>query len=202
MKRKMVTAAVVDISSRIVTIREQRVILDVDLAKIYGVETKTLNKAVKRNEVRFPADFCFQVTQEEFEILRYQNGTSSGKHGGRRYRPYAFTEQGAIMAATILNSPRAVHPRAVQMSMFVVRAFVEMRAMIVAQKELAGKLAALEKTLTERLDLHERVISDIIQQITSLLTPPPEPEPEPPSKQIGFHMREAATSYALTRSRK
>lgn len=79
MKRKTVTPAEVDISSRIFTIREQRVILDVDLAKIYGVETKTLNKAVKCNEVRFPADFCFQVTQEEFEILRYQNGTSSGK---------------------------------------------------------------------------------------------------------------------------
>lgn len=197
MKRKPVTAAAVDISSRIVTIREQRVILDDDLAKIYGVETKTLNKAVKRNAVRFPADFCFQLTQEEFEILRYQNGTSSGKHGGRRYRPYAFTEHGAIMAATILNSPRAV-----QMSVFVVRAFVEMRAMLTAQKELSGKLAALEKTLTERLDLHERVISDIIQQITSLLTPPPEPGPEPPSKQIGFQVREAATSYALTRSRK
>lgn len=87
------------------------------------------------------------------------------------------------------------------MSVFVVRAFVEMRAMIVAQKELSGKLAALEKTLTERLDLHERVISDIIQQITSLLAPP-DPEPEPPRKQIGFHAREAATGYALARSRK
>ena len=146
-----------ELASRIIAVRGQRVILDADLARTYGVATKILNKAVKRQGVRFPNDFCFQLTQKEFESLRFQIGTSNIGRGGRRYRPYVFTEHGAIMAATILNSPRAV-----QMSVFVVRAFVKMRAMLVAQKDLAGKLAALEKALTERLDLHERVISDII----------------------------------------
>jgi hypothetical protein len=147
-----------------------------------------LNKAVKRHEVRFPNDFCFQLTQKEFDSLRFQIGTSNIGRGGRRYRPYAFTEHGAIMAATILNSGRSV-----QMSVFVVRAFVKMRAMLVSQKDWAEKLAVLEKMLTERLDLHERVISDIIQQIMSLLNPPP--EPVPPRKRIGFHIRERLVPY-------
>ncbi len=102
--------------------------------------------------------------------------------------PYAFTEHGAIMAATVLNSPRAV-----QMSVFVVRAFVKMRSMLLAQKDLTGKLAALEKKLTERLDLHERVISDIIQQIMALLNPPP--KPDPPRKQIGFQVKARRVGY-------
>ena len=123
MKSNAQTIDHADISSRIITLRRQKMILDADLARIYRVETKTLNKAVKRNRARFPADFCFQLTQEEFEALRFQFGTSNTGRGGRRYRPYAFTEHGAIMAATVLNSPRAV-----QMSVFVVRAFVEMRS--------------------------------------------------------------------------
>jgi len=191
MKSNAQTIDHADISSRIITLRGQKVILDADLARIYRVETKTLNKAVKRNRARFPADFCFQLTQEEFEALRFQFGTSNTGRGGRRYRPYAFTEHGAIMAATVLNSPRAV-----QMSVFVVRAFVEMRSMIAAQKELAGKLAILEKALTERLDLHERVISDILRQIMTLLSPPP-PKPEPPRRKIGFQTRERRTAYKI-----
>lgn len=194
MKPKIATVETGDISSRIITLRGHRVILDADLARMYGVETKVLNKAVKRNGVRFPNDFCLQLTQQEFAALRFQDGTSNTGRGGRRYRPYAFTEHGAIMAATILNSPRAV-----QMSVFVVRAFVKMRSMLATQKNLAGKLAALEKTLTERLDLHGQVISDIIQQIMSLLNPPP--EPEPPRKQIGFHLRESLATYKRARKK-
>lgn len=181
----------------ILVVRGQRVILDRDLAALYAVPTFRFNEAVKRNRKRFPDDFMFQLTADEVAVLTSHFAMSKPGRGGRRTLPYAFTEHGAVMAANILRSDRAV-----QMSVFVVRAFVEMRAMLTTQKELAGKLAALEKTLTERLDLHERVITDIIRQITSLLTPPPESGPEPPSKQIGFQVREASTRYALTRGRK
>jgi hypothetical protein len=126
------------------TIRGQRVILDEDLARIYGVATKSFNRAVKRNMDRFPSDFVFQLTAREYESMRFQFGTSKLTRGGRRYLPYAFTEHGAIMAATILNTPRAV-----QMSVFIVRAFVKMRAMFMPQKDLARKLADLDKKLTK-----------------------------------------------------
>lgn len=119
-----------------------------------------------------------------------QIAISSPGHGGLRKLLWAFTEHGGVMAANILHSEQAI-----QMSVFVVRAFVKVRAMLTAQKDLARKLAALEKTLTERQDLHERVISDIIQQIMSLLNPPPESEPAPSKKQIGFHIRERLTTY-------
>ena len=104
---------------RIQTIRGQKVILDSDLAEVYGAETKALNRAVKRNLVRFPPDFIFQLTRKEFADLRRQSGTSSSKYGGRRFLPYAFTENGAVMVASILNSPEAI-----RMSIFVVRAFI------------------------------------------------------------------------------
>ena len=172
----------------ILTIRGQRVILDRDLAALYGVPTFRFNEAVKRNRRRFPDDFMFRLTADEFAALTSQIAMSKPGRGGRRTLPYAFTEHGAVMAANILHSERAI-----QMSVFVVRAFVKMRAMLTAQKDLARKLAALEKTLTERLDLHERVISDIIKQIMSLLNPPP--EPVPPHKQIGFHIREGLVTY-------
>jgi len=181
-----------DLSSRIVTVRGRRVILDRDLATIYGVPTYRFNEAVKRNRRRFPADFMFQLTADEAAGLTSQFAMSNAGRGGRRTLPYAFTEHGAVMAANILRSDRAV-----RMSVFVVRAFVKMRAMLVAQKDLAGKLAALEKTLTERLDLHELVISDIIQQIMSLLNP--QPEPAPPRKRIGFHVRERLVPYKASR---
>lgn len=177
-----------EIESLILTIRGQRVILDRDLAALYGVPTFRFNEAVKRNRRRFPDDFAFQLTRQELRSLISQIAMSSSGHGGLRKLPWAFTEHGAVMAANILRSERAV-----QMSVFVVRAFVKMRAMLLAQKDLAGKLAALEKTLTERLDLHGQVISDIIQQIMLLLNPPP--EPEPPLKQIGFHVRESRAIY-------
>lgn len=176
------------IDRMIVTVRGLKVILDRDLAALYGVPTFRFNEAVKRNHRRFPDDFMFQLTAEELAALTSQIAISKPGRGGRRTLPYAFTEHGAVMAANILRSEKAI-----QMSVFVVRAFVKMRAMLGTQKDLARKLAALEKALTRRLNLHEHVISDIIQQIMSLLDPPL--EPEPPRKQIGFLIRERSATF-------
>lgn len=147
------------VRDKIFTVRGEKIILDADLASIYGVETGALNRAVKRNAHRFPPDFIFRLTKEEDETLRCQIGISKGK-GGRRYIPYAFTEHGAIMAATVLNSPRAV-----QMSVFVVRAFVRMRAALTDTRELARKLTALEKEVKARLDTHDAAIVDILAKL-------------------------------------
>jgi hypothetical protein len=166
--------------------------LDRDLAKIYGVPTFRFNEAIKRNRHRFPPDFMFQLTREEFDSLRSQIAMSkprnssqfamsSGKHRGAAYRPYAFTEHGALQAANVLRSPRAV-----QMSVFVIRAFVKMRETLRAVPELAKKLAALEKKLTSRLDVHETAIVDVLRELMQILNPPP-PPPEPPRRRIGFH---------------
>ena len=174
---------------KIVYYRGESTIPDSDLAKIYGVTTKRLNEQVKRNSSRFPADFSFQLKPEEVEILRSQFATSSS-HGGRRYRPFAFTEHGAIMVATVLNTPRAV-----QMSVFVVRAFVKMRQVLIAQRDLAKKLANIEEKLTARLDIHETAIVEVLQRIMTLLSPPPD-DPEPPQRQIGFDVRERNKKYS------
>ena len=170
-----------DIDSLIRTVRGQKVILDADLARIYGVPTKALNQAVKRNLKRFPDDFIFYLGFEELEDLKSQIVTSSS-HGGRRKRPYAFTENGAIMAASVLKSPQAV-----RMSVFVVRAFVQMRGLLGSTREFAKQLAALEKKLTARLDGHETAIVEILQRMMDILDPPPSP-PEPPRPQIGFRV--------------
>ena len=167
------------IEQRIYTIRGARVILDSDLAALYGVPTKRLNEQYRRNRKRFPEDFAFQLTAEEVNSLRSQIATSSS-HGGRRYRPYVFTEYGALQAANILNSARAV-----QMSIFVVRAFAKMRETLRAAPALAKKLAALEKKLTSRLDVHEAAIVELLQELMQILNPPPAP-PEPPKPRIGF----------------
>lgn len=177
------TAAVTkdQIDSMIRSIRGVRVMLDSDLAAIYGVSTSRFNEAVKRNKNRFPADFMFQLTAEENASLRSQFAileTGRGRH--RKYRPYAFTEHGALMAANILNSPRAV-----QMSIFVVRAFAKMREALLASPDLARKLAALEKKLTGRLDSHEAAIIHVLQELMQILNPPP-PPPDPPRRKIGF----------------
>jgi hypothetical protein len=166
------------------TIRGQRVILDTDLARIYGVPTKRLNEQVKRNAKRFPPDFLFQLTAEEtVNLNRSQFATGSQKHRNPRLRPYAFTENGAIMSANVLNSPEAV-----RMSVFVVRAFVQMRDLLGSTKELAKQLAALEKKLTARLDGHESAIVQVLQRLMNILDPPPPPpEPESPKRRIGFH---------------
>jgi phage regulator Rha-like protein len=169
-------------------IRGQKVMLDADLAEVYGVTTKRLNEAVKRNAPRFPEDFVFQLTPQEHATLRSQNATSKGS-GGRRYLPYAFTEHGAIMAANVLNSPRAA-----QMSVFVVRAFVKMRAVLSDSRELARKLAALEKELKDRLNVHEAAIVTILQRVMAIIDPPALPEP-PPKKGIGFQAKEHKSRY-------
>ena len=153
--------------------------LDSDLASIYGVETKSLNRAVKRNADRFPRDFMFQISADEWQNLKYQIGASSSGHGGRRRRPYVFTEHGAIMAANVLNSPRAV-----QMAVFVVRAFLKMRALLGDKRELAQKLASLEKELKKRLDVHEAVIVTTLQRVMDIIDPPL--SPQPPKPRIGF----------------
>ena len=155
--------ALEEVEPLIEEIRGEKVILDSDLARIYGVTTKRLNEQVKRNQSRFPADFAFQLTAEEARNLRSQIATSSS-HGGRRYRPYAFTQHGAIMTANVLNSPRAV-----QMSVFVVRAFVKMRGVLANTRELSRKLAALEKDLKGRLDIHEAAIVTILQRVMELI---------------------------------
>ena len=175
-------------------VRGERLMLDSDLALIYGVETKALNRAVKRNRDPFPTDFV--LSEDEWKNLRYQIGTSSSNskhqssryqigtstlgHGGRRSRPYVFTEHGAIMAANVLNSRRAV-----QMSVFVVRAFLKMRALLGDNRDLAQKLAGLEKELKKRLDVHDTVIVTILQRVMDIIDPPALPPP-PPKPHIGF----------------
>lgn len=123
------------IDRRIYFIRNQKVMLDSDLAELYQVETKALNRAVKRNPDRFPEDFMFQITKEESKNLRFQFGTSSSEYGGRRYLPYAFTEHGVAMLSAVLNSERAV-----RMSILIVRAFVKLREVLAGNKELARKV--------------------------------------------------------------
>ncbi|MCW5551805.1 MAG: ORF6N domain-containing protein [Verrucomicrobiae bacterium] len=171
------------IGSLIRTIRGKKVILDADLARIYGVPTKRLNEQVKRNAKRFPSDFLFQLTAEEAETeLRSRSQIATLKRGMNvKYLPYVFTENGAIMAANVLNSPEAV-----RMSVFVVRAFVQMRELLGSTKELARQLADLEKKLTARLDGHEVAIVEVLRRVMDILDPPP--LPEPPRREIGFHV--------------
>ncbi|HKN71442.1 MAG TPA: ORF6N domain-containing protein [Terriglobales bacterium] len=170
----------VPIESRITILRNQRVILDTALAEIYGVPVKRLNQQVTRNRERFPADFRFQITAREFTILRLQIATSRRNHGGRRSQPYAFTEHGAIMAATVLNSKQAV-----EMSVLVVRAFIRLREMLITNKDFAARLNELE----EHLDTHDSTIQEIISAIRTLMSPPPSRRDK-----IGFKMPKARTA--------
>jgi hypothetical protein len=158
------TSLAVPVESRIIALRHQKVILDTDLAELYGVPVKRLNEQVKRNQERFPADFMFRLNAEEGESLRSQIATSKSGRGGRRYAPYAFTEHGAIMAATVLNSDRAV-----EMSVFVVRAFVRLREVLAANQQLASKIDELE----QRLDTHDASIQELIETIRELMAPEP-----------------------------
>jgi hypothetical protein len=181
-----------DIDHLILTLRGQRVILDADLAVIYGVPTKRLNEQVKRNEDRFPADFAFLLTPiEKAEVVANCDHLRRLKFSP--VVPRAFTEHDAIMAANILNSRRAV-----QMSVLVVRAFVKMRAAFTDTRDLVKKLGALEQELKSRLDIHEAAIVDVLQRIMRVLDPPP-PPPEPPPPEIGFHVREDAVPYRVRR---
>jgi hypothetical protein len=167
------------VDSSIHTIRNQRVILASELAAIYGVETRTLNQAVKRNVDKFPPDFMFQLSPVEASELRSRSQTVILKRGKNiKYLPYAFTEHGVVMAANVLNSKHAV-----TMSVFVVRAFIRLRELGVLNNDFAEKLNDLEKKLTARQDLHEKAILKIISQLRTLLTPS---TPKVRGKRIGF----------------
>ena len=180
------------IEQAIYLIRGQRVMLDSDLAAFYGVSTIRLNEQVKRNRDRFPADFTFQLTAEEYAALRSQfaisnsSGSEPGKtgtatphggRGGRRYLPFVFTEHGAIMAASVLHSERAV-----QVSLLVVRAFVRLRQILSEHRDLARRIEALEREFVHRTDEHEAHIRRIYEILDDLMNPP-----APPKKgRIGF----------------
>ena len=188
---------------RILTIREQKVVLDSDLASVYEVTTKRLNEQLRRNRRRFPEDFAFQLTAEEFESLRSQTATlekggsgselkrsqsattssspmwsqiaaTSGKRRRKTHRPWAFTEHGALQVANVLRTDRAI-----AMSVYVIRAFIEQREKLVANAAILKRLAEIDKTLLE----HDTALREIYQQLMPLLAPPPEPR----RKQIGFH---------------
>ena len=161
------------IEKKIILIRSEKMMLDADLAALYGVETKLLVRAVKRNIDRFPADFMIQLDKEEYENLRFQFGTSS-RWGGRRYLPYAFTEQGVAMLSTVLNSERAI-----KVNIEIMRSFVRLRQMLSSNAELARKLAALEK----KYDIQFKAVFDAIRQ---LMAPPAHKR-----RQIGFHAEKA-----------
>jgi len=161
--RQPALVPVARIARTIVRLRGQNVMRDVDLAVLYGVSTRRLNEQVKRNRRRFPPDFMFQVTQAEYADLRSQIATSSpSAHGGRRYLPYMFTEHGAIMAASVLNSRRAV-----QMSIFVVRAFVGFRQMFQSNAELTKKLEQLEEKYDDQFDVVFEAIKELMAPITA-----------------------------------
>jgi len=166
-------APITVIERRIYLIRSEKVMLDADLAELYEVPTKRLNEAVKRNLDRFPPDFIFQLTEEEFENLRSQIATSS-LPGGRRYLPYAFTEHGVAMLSSVLRSPRAI-----QMNILIVRAFVRMRELLASHKELAVRVEKLEAAQRE----HSSVISILAEEIDEMKC-----LPEPPRRPIGFQI--------------
>jgi hypothetical protein len=171
-------------------IRGQRVVMDADLARLYGIETFRFNEAFKRNRHRFPADFAFLITSAEYEGLRSQIATSSAQpvdsvrqnssqfamssQRGHRYLPWAFTEHGVLMAANILRSERAV-----QMSVFVVRAFVRLREHVAANTAVMARLAEIDKTLLQ----HDAALRDVYRKLLPLLQPPA----DPPKRRIGFH---------------
>lgn len=172
------------ISRHILLLREQRVMLDADLAALYGVQTKVLVQAIKRNTERFPVDFMFQLTAEEFANLRSQLVTSSSSgYGGRRYAPYAFTEQGVAMLSSVLNSARAI-----VINIEIMRAFVQVRSMAATHQDLAKQLAELQDK-TESLALsHDNFsrntraqLKQVFDALRELMTPP-----EPPKRPIGF----------------
>jgi hypothetical protein len=183
------------IASRIRSLRGEKVLLDFDLAALYGVETRVLNQAVKRNADRFPSDFMFQLSVEETEIISQRVTSSAGqtvsdssqivmspaKHRGKRYRPYTFSEQGVAMLASMLNSERAK-----KVNIAIMRAFVKLRQILEANRELAKKFSELE----QRVGKHDEEIDAILEAIRQLMAPP-----DGPRREIGFHVREKAPRY-------
>jgi len=173
MKKTTVLLSVEQIAHSIIVLRGQRVLLDSELAALYNVPTKALNQAVKRNAARFPQDFVFRLNPDETEVLnRSQIVTGSQKHRDPRFPPYAFTEHGAIMAATVLSSTKAV-----EMSIYVVRAFVQLRNWLASNKALAQKLQQLER----KVSAHDQAIAEIISTIRQLMN-----QPVTKSRPIGF----------------
>ena len=183
------------IALRIRNFRVEKVLLDFDLAALYGVETRVLNQAVKRNADRFPSDFMFQLSVEETEMIS-QRVTSStgqtvsdssqivmspGKHRGKRYRPYAFSEQGVAMLSSVLNSERAI-----KVNIAIMRAFVKLRQILDTNREFAKKFSELE----QRVGKHDEEIDAILEAIRQLMAPP-----DRPRREIGFHVREKAPRY-------
>jgi len=165
------------IARAILVLRGQRVLQDSELSALYGVSTKRFNEQVRRNRKRFPVDFMFQLTAEETSSLRSQFATLKvGRGQHRKYLPYVFTEHGAIMAATILNSPHAI-----EMSVYVVRAFVQLREVLASNKELARRFAQLETRLDKKLTTHDEAIAAILSAIRQLMHPP-----APKRRPIGF----------------
>ena len=158
-----------NLAQLVFVIRGEKVMLDVDLAKLYGVSRKALNQAFRRNKQRFPTDFAFQLSKEEFDQLRSQIVTSS-LHGGRRYRPYAFIEQGVAMLSSVLRSTRAV-----EVNIAIMRTFVQLRHLMDTNRDLARKVEALEKKYDEQF-------AEVFAAIKELIAPP-----APPKRQIGFH---------------
>lgn len=186
---------ITNLESAVHLIRGQRVMFDSDLAAIYQVTTKRLNQQVKRNRSRFPEDFAFQLTAKDIEDLRSQIATSSlrsqfatsKRKGGRRYLPWVFTEHGALMLASVLNSEIAV-----QASVRVVRAFVRLREMVAANAQLAAKLEELER----RFDSHDEAIANLFAALKQLVAPSEQPK----RREIGFHVRENAGRYRVRRA--
>lgn len=174
----------VNVEPLILCLRRQKVLLDTDLAALYDVPVKALNQAVRRNAERFPEDFMFQLSAEEDTALKSQTVTSNTR-GGRRHRPYAFTEQGVAMLSSVLRSPRAV-----QVNIAIMRAFVRLRELLATHKDLARRLDELESKYDDQF----KMVFDAIRQLMA-------PTPEPPKRRIGFHPAEPATPTAKRKSR-
>jgi len=178
---KLETAIAADVIEKsIFIVRGHKVLVDADLAELYGVETRSLVQAVKRNIERFPSDFMFQLTQKEFDVLRSQIVISKGK-GGRRYRPYVFTEQGVAMLSSVLHSKRAI-----QVNIAIMRIFVRLREMLSAHRELAAKLKELE----DRIQDHDEQIQAVFEAIQQLMSPP-----ATQNKRIGFEVKDPRARY-------
>ncbi len=175
-----------DIGHRILSLRKKKVILDFDLSKLYGVETRALNQAVKRNKERFPTDFMFRLSAAEWEQTSSQIVMRS-KDRGKRYRPYAFTEEGVAMLSSVLRSERAV-----AVNIAIMRAFVKLREMLETNRALRNKFAQLE----QRVGKHDEELGAILEAIRQLMAPP-----EKPKREIGFHVRETAPPYRTRRVR-
>jgi len=174
------------IEQRIFMLRDEKVMLDFHLAEMYGVETRSLKRAVRRNILRFPEDFCFELTAEEWQILKCQFGTSSW--GGIRHLPFAFTEQGVAMLSGVLHSERAI-----KVNVQIMRAFVKLRQLLSTHKELAVRFRQLER----KIEQHDEEIQTIFEAIRRLMSPPP----EPPKRRMGFGVEEPKAKYSAVRKR-